>query len=92
MGNMRLLPQSNPRGYGTARGSVDKSEHPRYSSLVAADYWEALHAVLNELEATGEYYDTGPLPFVVRLLGLLYHLNDNIVRRDLIRLRKAMVA
>lgn len=91
MGNMRLLPQSNPRAYGTARLAVEKTDHPRYSSLVSIDYWEALNDVSQELEKTGDYYDTGPLPYAAKLLAKVYWLNEIVVRRDLIRLRKAQV-
>lgn len=91
MSNLRLLPQSNPRGYGTARVWPEKSDHPRYRGEPVADYWQALHALLAEFEKTGEYYEAGPLPFAADLVGRIFWVHPEVLRRDLIKLRKAQV-
>lgn len=81
----------NPRGYGTARAPVEKSDHARYSAAPVSDYWQALGRLFIHLDRTGEYYDTGPLPFCVQFVADLFWIHPNTVRADLIRFRKAQV-
>ena len=82
----------NPRGYGTARTPVDPSDHARYSAMPVSTYWQALGRLFSELDRTGQYYDTGPLPFCVMFVADLFWIHPETVRRDLIRFRKGQVA
>lgn len=87
---MRPVYPENPRGYGRARWP-EKSDHARYSSQPVSDYWQALGRLMVHLDQTGEYYDAGPLPFCVSFVADLFWVHPEVVRRDLIRFRKAQV-
>lgn len=81
----------SPRGYARMRAAIEKTDHPRFSAEPVSDYWQALHRVLSHLDETGEYYDRGPLPFVVQFVADVWWLSPEQVRRDLVRLRKSQV-
>lgn len=89
---MRPAYPENPRGYGTARTTVERTDHARYAAQPVSTYWQALGRLFIELERTGEYYDSGPLPFCVQFVADLFWIHPETVRRDLIRFRKAQVA
>lgn len=80
----------NPRGYSTARSSVEKTDHARYAAEPVADYWVALLRLVAHFDQTGEFYDAGPLPFVVSLVADLFWIHPEQVRTDLSQLRRAL--
>lgn len=81
--------KENPRGYGTARVAPEKSDNAIYLAEPVSDYWQALHRVSVHLDRMGEFYDAGPLPFVVHLVADIFWIHPEQVRRDLIKIRRS---
>ncbi len=80
----------NPRGHGTRRVAVEKSDSQLYLAEPVSDYWQALWRVSAHLDETGEYYDAGPLPFIVRFVADMFWLHPEKVRQDLIACRRSV--
>lgn len=79
----------NPRGYATCRAPLEKGDSAIYLAEPVSDYWQALWRVSSHLEETGEYYDAGPLPFIVKFVADMFWLHPEQVRRDLIKMRRS---
>lgn len=88
---MKPLHPDNPRAYGTARCFPEKSDSALYSAQPVSDYWQAMWRIVAHLDQTGEYYDTGPLPFVAQFVADMFWVHPERVRADLIKFRKAQV-
>ena len=80
----------NVREYGKARAPVERSDLARYADEPISDYWQALWRVFAHLDRFGEYYDKGPLPFIVLFVADMFWVHPEKVRRDLIKLRKSL--
>lgn len=79
----------NPRGYGTRRVAVEKTDSEVYLAEPVSDYWQALWRVSTHLDETGVFYDTGPLPFIVHFVADMFWLHPEKVRQDLIAVRRS---
>lgn len=83
--------RENPRGYGAAEVVPDKGDDLRYAGEPVSDYFQAVNALVMQFEKTGEYYDSGPLPFAADLVGRIYWVSSSRLRADMVRQRKALV-
>lgn len=87
---MKMHPDK-PRGYGYARSVPEKSDSALYGAEPVSDYWDAMWRVVAHLDSTGEYYDSGPLPWAAQFVADMFWVHPERVRADLVRFRKAQV-